>query len=52
MGREGKQKGENRKRESRKARESGGGTPFCSESGTPGCYQVTVGQNLHKMHTR
>ena len=45
MGREG--------RGYRKARvrEEGARNPFYSESGTPGCYQVTVGQSLDRMLT-
>ena len=41
--------------ESKKAREQeseeGASSPFYSESGTPGCCQVTVGQSLDKMLT-
>jgi hypothetical protein len=29
-------------------REEGASSPFYSESGTPGCYQVTVGRSLDK----
>ena len=36
---------------SKKAREKGAGSTFYSESGTPGCCQVTVGQSLDKMPT-
>jgi hypothetical protein len=32
-------------------REQGVSAPFYSESGTPGCCQVTVGQSLDKMLT-
>ena len=32
-------------------REEGASSPFYSESGTPGCCQVTVGQSLEEMPT-
>jgi hypothetical protein len=38
-----------RKQESK--REEGASSPFYSESGTPGCFQVTVGRSLDKMPT-
>jgi hypothetical protein len=42
-------------RESRKARKQkraeGASSPFYSESGTPGCWQATVGRSLDKMLT-
>jgi len=42
--------GTRRQRESKKARETGEvSSPFYSESGTPGCCQVTVGQSLDKI---
>ena len=43
-----------RQRGSRKtARKRGeASSPFYSESGTPGCCQVTVGQSLDKMPTK
>ena len=53
-GREIWKEGEGMRRQSvsRKARERGGASsPFYSESGTPGCCQVTVGRSLDKMLT-
>jgi hypothetical protein len=35
----------------RQEREEGASSPFYSESGTPGCCQVTAGQSLDKMST-
>ena len=38
-------------REQENKRAEGASSPFYSESGKPGCCQVTVGQNLDKMLT-
>ena len=43
-------KGRTRAREEQK-REEGASSPFYSESGIPGCCQVTVGQSLDRMLT-
>ena len=49
MGREGEEdKGE---RAEEQEREEGASSPFYSESGTPVCCQVTVGQSLDRMLT-
>jgi hypothetical protein len=45
----GSRKGGARTRE--QEREEGASSPFYSESGTPGCCQVTVGWSLDKMLT-
>jgi hypothetical protein len=58
MWREGEgngERGSRNKRQSRskRARERGGASsPFYSESGTPGCCQVTVGWSLDKILTQ
>jgi hypothetical protein len=47
-----REKERDRDREREKERERGGASsPFYSESGTPGCCQVTVGWSLNKMLT-
>jgi hypothetical protein len=51
MGREEEQEGEDRARTRRQEREGGVSSLFYSESGTPGCCQVTVGRSLDKMLT-
>jgi hypothetical protein len=53
MGKEGEQEQEERERERERGRRRRrrGKQPFYSESGTPGCCQVTVGQSLDKMPT-
>ena len=46
LGREGRRESKSkRKQES----EEGANSPFYSESGTPGCCQVTVGRSLDRM---
>ena len=45
----GKMEGRARRQESRRA--EGASSPFYSESGIPGCCQVTVGWSLDKMLT-
>jgi hypothetical protein len=51
MGREGEGvRGQSENKKTR-AREEGPSSPFYSESGTPGCCQVTVGWSLDKMLT-
>jgi hypothetical protein len=55
MGREGEEvRGQkSKKQEGKRAREEEeASSPFYSESGIPGCCQVTVGQSLDKMLTR
>jgi len=42
---------EKRARENRETREEGASSLFYSESGTPGCCQVTVGRSLEEMLT-
>jgi hypothetical protein len=45
-------KGTEQDKECKRARERGGAIiPFYSESGIPGCFQVTVGWSLDKMLT-
>jgi hypothetical protein len=43
---------EERARSRRQERMEGASSPFYSESGTPGCCQVTVGWSLDKMPTQ
>jgi hypothetical protein len=45
MGREGG-RGERTEREQEQEREERASSPFYSQSGIPGCYQVTVGQSI------
>jgi hypothetical protein len=47
----GNRRGEDRARARRQEREEGASSLFYSESGTPGCCQVTVGWSLDKMLT-
>jgi hypothetical protein len=51
MGIEGRRKGEDRAGARRQERAEGTSSSFYSESGTPGCCQVTVGWSLDKMLT-
>ena len=50
-GRKGARAQEGKKGTRNQEREEGASSPFYSESGTPGCCQVTVGQSLDKMPT-
>jgi hypothetical protein len=50
-GEEGTEREQEGKSKSKSKRERRGKQPFYSESGTPGCSQVTVGRSLNKMLT-
>ena len=51
IGSEGEQKQEQEERAREQESDEGASSPFHSESGTPGCCQVTVEQSLDKMLT-
>ena len=48
---ERKDRGEEEKRAREEEKGEGASSPFCAESGTPGCGQVTVGRSLEEMPT-
>lgn len=52
MGRKGEQEQEDRAGAREQEREEGTSSPFCTELGTPGCCQVTMGRSLDKMPTK